>query len=408
MQALAIEGGKRARSNPDRERVMRVGALQIGEAERLAVEDVIRRRILYRYHGSTVSEFETLFGRWLGMDQGRCLAVNSGSSALLLAFAALNLRPGDEVLLPTVGFISAVTAVIAAGGVPRFVPVDESLGMDPEMAASLVNARTRALLAVHPYGAPCNLPALQAVVDRFGGTLIEDVAQACGAEFNGRRLGTFGELACFSFQYFKPFTTGEGGMVVTRNEALFDRVMFMHDAAATWVAPESAARVNHVSFPPLNLRMSELEGALGLAQLEKYDEVLARLKAIKSVLRNALSQRAEIFLRPHADVKGDLGTFLIFYVKDPTTAEWMTTALQAEGVGAALLRGQPGYNRHWVVDWLPILSKIGFQEELDGPPFTGSRKLEDGICFPIDARYSDQDVEETMTAFNKVIDAVKR
>jgi dTDP-4-amino-4,6-dideoxygalactose transaminase len=406
MQKLAIEGGKRARSNPDRERVMRVGALQIGDAERIAVEKVIRRQILYRYHGSTVSEFETLFGQWLGIDQLRCLAVNSGSSALLLAFAALNLRPGDEVLLPTVGFISAVTAVIAAGGVPRFVPVDESLGMDPDMAASLVTDRTRALLAVHPYGSPCNLPALQAVVDLFGGTLIEDVAQACGASFSGHRVGTFGELACFSFQYFKPLTTGEGGMIVTRDEAIFDRVIFMHDAATTWTAPERAARVNQVSFPPLNLRMSELEGALGLAQLERYDNVLTRLKAIKSVLRNTLSQRAEIFLRPLADVEGDIGTFLIFYVNDAATAEWMTAALQAEGVGAALLRGQSGYNRHWVVDWLPILGKIGFQEELAIPPFVGPRKLEDGICFPIDPRYSDQDVEETLVAFHNVLDAV--
>jgi 8-amino-3,8-dideoxy-alpha-D-manno-octulosonate transaminase len=406
MQKLAIEGGKRARSNPDRERVMRVGALQIGDAEQIAVDQVIRRQILYRYHGSTVSEFETSFSQWLGRNQHRCLAVNSGSSALLLAFAVLNLQPGDEVLLPTVGFISAVTAVIAAGGVPCFVPVDESLGMDPEMAASLVTDRTRALLAVHPYGAPCNLAALQAVVDRFGGTLIEDVAQACGAEFNGRRVGTFGDLACFSFQYFKPLTTGEGGMIVTRDENFFDQLMFMHDAAATWTTPERAARVNQVSFPPLNLRMSELEGALGLAQLERYDDVLSRLKTIRSVLHNMLSQRAQIFLRPLADKEGDIGTFLIFYLNDAATAEWVTAALQAEGVGAALLRGQPGYNRHWVVDWLPILSKIGFHDELTSPPFVGPRRLEDGICFPIDPRYSNQDVEETLMAFHNVLDAV--
>ena len=383
---------------------MRVGALQIGAAEQAAVEQVLRQRVLYRYHGNTVSEFESQFGRWLGAQAAQCLAVNSGSSALLLAFAALNLQPGDEVLLPTIGFVSAVTAILAAGGVPRFVPVDRSLGINPDIAKSLVSARTRALLAVHPYGSPCNLPALREVVESFGGIMIEDAAQACGAKLRGRRVGTFGTLACFSFQYFKPLMTGEGGMVITPDEDLLDRISFMHDAAAIWTMPERAARVEYVRFPPLNLRMSEIEGAIGLAQLTRYDDVLARMKAIKMALYNHLKEKSGFTLRPHADLDGEIGSSLIFYVKDAATVQWIVAALQAEGVRAASLRGEPGTNRHWVIDWLPILSKSGYQASLVMPPFVDSCRLEDGVIFPIDVRYSDEDVEETLAAFDKVLD----
>jgi 8-amino-3,8-dideoxy-alpha-D-manno-octulosonate transaminase len=402
LQKLAIEGGSRARSRPDRERVMRVGALQIGEAEQRAVEQVLRHQVLYRYHGNTVAEFESRFTEWLGVQDVQCLAVNSGSSALLLSFAALDLHPGDEVLLPTVGFVSAATAIIAAGGLPRFVPVDRSLGMIPEVAETMVTKRTRALLAVHPYGSSCNLPGLQAVVESFNGTLIEDVAQACGAKLHGRHVGTFGRVSCFSFQYFKPLTTGEGGMVVTSDSTLLDRMSFMHDAAAIWTMPERAARVEHVRFPPLNLRMSELEGAVGLSQLAKYDDMLARLRAIKSALRNHLSGRAGITLRPHADVDGEIGSTLIFYVKDAEIARWAVAALQAEGVNAALLRGDPGTNRHYVTDWLPTLRKSGYRLSLDMPPVIDSCQLEHGIIFSIDMRYSQEDVEETLWAFDKI------
>jgi 8-amino-3,8-dideoxy-alpha-D-manno-octulosonate transaminase len=405
-QKLAIDGGPRARSRPDVEKVMRIGALQIADAERLAVDQVLRQQILYRYHGRSVAEFESRFADWLGAKSPACLAVNSGSSALLLTFAALELGPGDEVLLPTIGFISAATAIMAVGGTPRFVPVDRSLGMDPAMAAASVTTHTRALLAVHPYGSACNLSELQRVTDQFGGSLIEDAAQACGAEYRGRRVGTFGLASCFSFQHFKVLTTGEGGMIVTSNSGLLDQVSFIHDAAAMWTMPERASRVDTVRLPPLNLRMSELEGALGLSQLARCDGILGRSRAIKRVFRARIEANPAITLRPHADIAGDSGTSLIFFVKDPATASWVASALQSEGVGAATLRGEPGTNRHWVMDWLPILRKAGYQEVMNVPPMADSFRLEDGVILPIDVRYSQEDIDETLLALDKVMDGL--
>lgn len=400
---LAIEGGPRARSRPDQERAMRIGALEIGEKERLAVDEVLALKILYRFHGSTVAKFESEFRTWLGAPDVQCLAVNSGTSALLLALAALDLRPGDEVLLPTLGFVSAATTILAVGCMPRFVPIDHSLGMISEMALKLVTKRTRALLAVHPYGSACDLTSLQAVAESFGGAIIEDAAQACGAEFKGRRVGTFGNLACFSFQYFKLLTTGEGGMVVTSDNDLFDRVCFMHDAAALWTMPERSARVERVKLPPLNLRMSELEGALGVSQLAKCDDLLLRMRTTKRVLRDRLDGAPGITLRPHSDINGDTGSALIFYVRNEERAKWLVAALQAEGVGVSGLRGEPGMNRHWLDDWLPILKKSGYDYDMNLPHMMDSYKLENGILFPIDIRYSQDDVDETILAFSKVV-----
>jgi 8-amino-3,8-dideoxy-alpha-D-manno-octulosonate transaminase len=402
-QSLAIDGGPRARSRPDLERVMRLGALAIDDAEHNAVNGVLTKGVLYRYHGDAVSTFESAFGAWLRDGAVRCLAVNSGSSALFLAFAALDLQPGDDVLIPTSGFVSAATAIIAAGGVPRFVPVDASLAMVPEAAAARATARTRALLAVHPYGSACDVAPLREVASSFGGVMIEDAAQACGAEYGGRPVGTFGEIACFSFQYFKLVTTGEGGMVVTPDERLFDSINFMHDAAALWTQPERSARVTSVAFPPLNLRMGEIEGALGSVQLAKAPDLIMRCRANQGALRKTVEPFDSVKLRPHAAPEGDTGTSLIFYVRNQEFATWVADALRAEGVGAARLRGEAGMNRHWAVDWLPILRKTGLARDIELPTMIGPSALDDGVIVPIDARWSEEDVAETTTALEKVL-----
>jgi dTDP-4-amino-4,6-dideoxygalactose transaminase len=402
----AINGGIPARSKPDRERVMRLGALAIDESERDALREVLAKGVLYRYHGGAVSAFERAFAATLREPPVRCLAVNSGSSALLLAFAALDLQQGDEVLLPTIGFVSAATAIIAAGGFPRFVPVDASLAMIPEAASEKVTSRTRALLAVHPYGAPCDIPSLRDVAAGFGGALIEDAAQAYGAEHGGRPVGTFGDIACFSFQYFKLVTTGEGGMVAAFDETLFDRISFMHDAAAVWTQPELSARVSSVAFPPLNFRMGELEGALGSVQLAKAPDLIRKCRTIKSSLRDTVAQFASVRLRPHSALKGDTGTSLIFYVQKADRARWVSDALCAEGVGAARLRGEPGMNRHWAIDWIPILRKAGFTSDIELPAMRDSCSLEDGVIISIDARWSQEDIAETATALEKVLSRI--
>ena len=386
---------------------MLLGARQYGESERMAVERVLKGQILYRYHGSCVAEFESSFSEWIGGGV-KAVAVNSGTSALHVAFGALQLTDEDEVLVPMWGFISAVTAIMAAGGVPKLVPVDRSLCIDLEAARRMITPKTRAILAVHPYGEPCDLGELGRLAEERGLNIVEDVAQCCGGSFRGRRLGTFGTVAAFSFQHFKLLSTGEGGMVVSAGQAIIDQARFLHDAAAIWTMPDVAERVKSVTIPPLNLRMSELEGAIGLAQLARCDASLRSLRRTHCLLANHLIGFDGIELRPTSDGNGGIGSTIVFYVDEPTRAKWVAKALRAEGVNASTLLGSPGSNRHWAVDWISALEKCGAPLPDVSETERVSKDLSSGVVVSVDIRYSEQDVQETLTALQKVLSAETR
>lgn len=391
-----------ARSRPDTDRVTRLGATQMGEEEVAAVREVINRQVLYRYHGHAVADLERQFAEQVVLGRA-CLAVNSGGSALQLALGALDYDDGFEVLVPVWGFVSAATAVVATGGSPRFVPVDRSLGIDAAAAAALVTPATRAVLAVHPYGAACDLSAVVDLADRFGLDLVEDVAQACGATFDGQPLGTFGRVAAFSFQHFKLLTSGEGGMVVSGDEQASGRARLMHDAAYYWVDRELALRVPRVRIPPGNQRMSELEGAIGLVQLGRLAGWVERLRALKAPIIESLTEFADVQVRPLADAAGEVATSVVFYCRDPSSAVRAVAGLRAEGVGAGLLLGEPGTNRHFAGDWAHVLRQCGAEPAPAELVASARAMLEPAVVIPIDLRYDQRDVTETVTALRRVL-----
>jgi 8-amino-3,8-dideoxy-alpha-D-manno-octulosonate transaminase len=402
---LAIDGGRPARTRPDTYRVLSPGASQMGDEEEAAVAEVLRQRILYRYWGSTVAEFEEQVSATLGGGV-TALAVNSGSSALQLAFAALDLPAGSEVLMPTWGFISAATTARNAGLSPRFVPVDHSLTFDPVAVADSVTARTGAILAVHPLGSACDLALVGALARETGALVVEDVAQAHGGSYQGQALGTLGDVAAFSLQYFKLASTGEGGVVVTRRPELYARAFAMHDAAALWTAPELFATTESLVVGPGNLRMSEIEGALGLVQLKRLSSTIKRMREIRAELDPVMAA-ADVLLRPHADPLGEVGTALIFYCDNPPSADWVVSALKAEGVGATNLLGAPGTNRHWAGDWTPVLRRCGIEPPEQAVVDRDREVLASGVQVGIDPRYSSEDVSETRIALEKILVAVR-
>ena len=403
---LAIDGGPPARSRPDRYRVLTPGASWMGRAEETAVSEVLRRRVLYRYWGSAVAAFEDRLSASLG-DETKVLAVNSGSSALQLAFAALDLPAGSEVLLPTWGFVSAATTARSAGLVPRFAPVDRSLTIDVADAATLLTPRTGAILAVHPFGSACDLTAVEALARETGARVIEDVAQAHGATYRGQALGTVGDIAAFSLQFFKLVSTGEGGFLATRRPELFARAFAMHDAAALWTAPELFATTERLAAGPGNFRMSEIEGALGLVQLKRLDDTIERMRRIRNELDGVVTEAGAV-LRPHADAAGEVGSNLIFYCDDAVAAEWTVSALRAEGVGATSLLGVPGTNRHWAADWTPVLERCGIEPPAAEVIARDRSLLAVGVQVGIDPRYTATDIAETRLALEKVLPAAKR
>ncbi len=205
-----------------------------------------------------------------------CLAVNSCTSALVCAYRALGIGAGDEVIVPAYTFFATAATVVACNAVPVIVDVDDSLCLDPAAAERAITKRTKAIVPVHMRGAPAQMDAILDLGRRKGIPVIEDVAQAGGGSFQGKRLGSLGTIGCFSFDYYKVHASGEGGFVTTNDEWLYTRAQSWHDTAACWRPDRFCASGKPGElFCGENYRMSELQGAVALAQIRKTDAMLA-------------------------------------------------------------------------------------------------------------------------------------
>ena len=207
-----------------------------------------------------------------------CLAVNSCTSALIASYRALGIGAGDEVIVPAYTFFASAAGVVACNGIPVIAEVDDSLTLDPEAAERAMTRRTKAIVVVHMRGAAGQMDALLDLAKRKGLPLVEDVAQAGGGSFLGKRLGSLGATGCFSFDHYKVMSSGEGGFVTTDDEWLYTRAQSWHDTAACW-RPDRFARERREGelFAGENYRMSELQGAVAIAQIRKDGRHAGRL-----------------------------------------------------------------------------------------------------------------------------------
>jgi dTDP-4-amino-4,6-dideoxygalactose transaminase len=246
-----------------------------------------------------------------------CIAVNSGTSALLCALAGLGVGPGDEVIVPGYTFIATIAAVVHRGAVPVLAEIDASLTLDPDDVAAKITSRTKAILPVHMLGAPSDMGALRTLAETHGLLLIEDVAQACGGAYQGGRLGTWGDAGAFSLNTFKIITAGEGGFMTCASDAVHERAYAFHDHG---FRPFRLGVVDSDAMFGLNLRMSELTGAIALAQLRKLDDVLAILRAKKAALTEAIGEQAGVQRRPLHDDRGECASLLVVQFRDAAFA----------------------------------------------------------------------------------------
>jgi perosamine synthetase len=222
--------------------------------------------------GRYITRFEESFAAWNDMPHG--VAMSSCTAALHASLVALGIGHGDEVIIPDFTLIVSANTVIQAGARPVLVDVDEKTWcLDAQRVEAAVTPRTKAIMAVHMYGHPCDMPALGDIAKRRGLALLEDCAEAHGAEIAGRKVGTFGAASCFSFYGNKILTTGEGGMVLTRDAALAGKLRLLRDQA--FEPPRFVHR--EIGF---NYRLTNVQAAIGLAQTEKADEKVARKREI--------------------------------------------------------------------------------------------------------------------------------
>jgi perosamine synthetase len=229
-----------------------------------------------------LKRFESAFAKYVGARFA--LATSSCTGALHLAMLGLGLGPGDEVIVPEVSWVATASAVCYAGASPVFVDIDpHTWCMDPDSARRAITRNTKVIIPVHLYGHPTDMVAVTQIAREHGLFVLEDAAPALGAEVNGRKVGGLGDAACFSFQGAKIMTTGEGGMFVTSDEALFERVKHVGDHGRDKLIP---FHINRVGY---KYKMSNLQAALGLGQLERIEELVEKKRTIFGWYRERLA-----------------------------------------------------------------------------------------------------------------------
>jgi len=295
----------------------------VGQEEIDEVLEVLSSGFLYRYgpdadpaFKAKVRTLEDQVAKRLGTRFA--VAVNSGTSALSVILAGLGIGAGDEVIVPGFTYIASISAVVYAGALPVLAEIDDTLNLDPSDVEARITPRTRAIMAVHMLGNPARLDELAGVAGRHGVALIEDCAQAFGASYRGKSLGSFGAAGGLSFNAYKTITAGDGGMVVTDDEALYKRCFAMHDQGHS--PRRNGVEIGSRPFLGLDFRMTELSAAVLLAQLRKVDAILERLRTNKRLFKKLIGDVPGLAFRTLPDPEGDLATHLVVLFPNESVA----------------------------------------------------------------------------------------
>lgn len=314
----------------------------IGPEELQEIQDIFSNGgVLFR-HGFDqqragrykVSEFEKKFAKRIGSEHS--LAVSSGTAALRVALAALGITRGDEVITPSFTFVATVEAVVEAGATPVCAEIDETLNLDPSQILPLITEKTKAIIAVHMLGTPSRLREISKICKEKGLFLIEDTAWGCGGSLDQKSLGTWGDIGTFSFDFAKTITTGEGGMLCFRDKAIWAKAAAWHDhghennpSVPRWEDTRSSSGFNY--------RMTELQGAVGLAQLEKLDHILKVQRERSAEIWNVLSEIPGVTLRTEPEGSNATSDALVFMVESKEKAARCRTELLSIGISTKIL-----------------------------------------------------------------------
>lgn len=424
LERLAIDGGTPVRTK--RLPWELPGAHWIGEDERELVLSVVEAKSPFRYYGPDpqhcVDRLEAAWCEKFG--HPHALAVNCGTAALHIVLAAMEVGPGDEVLVPGYMWVSCLGAVVRLGAIPRLVDIDDTFCMDPADLKTKINARTKAVLCVNMSGAPGRIAEIAEIARGNGLFLLEDCAQAIGASQNGRPAGTFGDAAIFSFQLNKNMTSGDGGMIACKDEHLFKRCFAIHDLGYVRNAEGRLDPTDErYQLWGVGARMSELQGAMALAQLGKLDRITGAMRGAKWQIREALSDIPGLGFRHVVDPAGDSGPFLITTYPDRDTCRRFTAALRAEGIqgpdGSLACIPMSEWGLHWYFNNPSLVEKRSLSP--DGFPWSHpANSFATGIdyrrgllptCDDLSDRaalltiascLTDSDVDDIIAAFRKV------
>jgi perosamine synthetase len=374
-----------SKPDPGRRAFIPIAEPSIGEREVELVADAVRSGWVSSL-GDYVVAFEDELASRCGV--AHAVATSNGTTALHLALAVAGIEPGDEVIVPSLTFVATAAAVRYLGASPVLADSDRTHWcIDPGDVASRVNARTRALVAVDLYGHPADMDALASIAAEHGLVLVEDAAEALGAAYKGRPAGGLAVLGVLSFYGNKLITTGEGGAVLTNDPVLADRARFLRDHA---MDPKRRYWHGEIGF---NYRITNLQAALGVAQLERLDEFLERKRAIAAAYRAGLQDISGVTFQDEADWASSSWwmTTLRFHGDEGIYREELAATLRADGVDSrpafVPLHLLPPYRQQ---SPLPVAEAIGSE----------------GLSLPSSASLSDSELDHVISSVRNAIGRV--
>jgi dTDP-4-amino-4,6-dideoxygalactose transaminase len=415
--AVAIASESKRRTEPLRATYW--GPQYYDEKEQQQLADVLNARSPFRWYGpqqpQKVATFEKEFAE--RMQSRYALAVTSGTAALQCAVNALGIGPGDEVILPAWTWHSCYSAIVLAGALPVFAEIDESFNIDPSDIEHRITPQTKAIMAVHLQGNPCDMDRILAVARKHNVRVIEDCAQSMGASYKGQPVGSMGDIGIYSLQINKTITAGEGGAVVTNDAVLFERAARFHDLGIFRAPHQKVAGEQRLSpFPGCNFRMNEFSGGVLLAQLRKLDRILGDVRANARRVYDAVGDLPGAQFRLLPDPAGELGAGIYLGFKNKDERDRYMAAMKAENVpasppaGSAILPIQPYIEKKVTVHraWPSFTSERGRTIEYGAKSCPRTISIIDRFAgVLIDPKFTKSDTADISAAIRKAYPAIR-
>jgi 8-amino-3,8-dideoxy-alpha-D-manno-octulosonate transaminase len=323
-----------------------------GDLERNEVNDVLDNGVLMRYGFDGMRK-----GHWKAKEleielqntfkTNHVQLVSSGTAAVSVALASAGIGSGDEVIMPTFTFVASFEAIMMLGAIPVLVDIDDTLTLDPKAVENAITEKTKAVMIVQMCGSMGNMNAVQKICNKHNLLFLEDACQAIGGSYEGKPLGSIADLGCFSFDFVKTITCGEGGAVVTNNPEYYKNADHFSDHGHDHIGSDRGAESH--PFLGYNFRISELHAAVGLAQVKRLPEFIAIQKKNYTILRDALSQIPTVTFRTVPKGGEESYAFLNFFLPDLESARKVSEAFKTNGIDACW--NYYDNNWHYVRKW---------------------------------------------------------
>ena len=384
------------------------------ETEKQQVAEVMEKGFTFRYNFDGIRnntwkarELEKMIQDTLNVKHAHL--VSSGTAALSTALMAAGIGAGDEVIVPPFTFVASVEAVVLAGAIPVFAEIDETLCLSVEGIEAAITPRTKAVNFVHMCGSGGYMDKVRDLCDKHGLVLLEDACQATGATYQGKALGTWGQVGTFSFDSVKTISCGEGGAVLTNDTQIYDYAHQYSDHGHDHIGSDRGAESHPIMGT--NYRISEMNAAVGVAQWKKLDKILTIQRQNKQTLKTALKQYSEVSFRVIPDEANENAGFLSFMLPSEARTREVLAALQAAGIPAVFY--WYGNNWHYFKNWAHIQNmsspgKLPIELITDRPDYTKvSTPKSDAIMsrtlsMLINLSWTDVDIQKRLDTFSKI------